>query len=902
MRTLRGRVVHADGGAPVAGAEVALYALTAEGVPGVARATSDADGRFTFEGISNDPTTSYLVGARYAGVPHPGGRLNFPAGQTEAEVEVRVTAVTDDASAVGIESMRFLVDRVGGAVRVTQVTRLRNRGQATYARPGARPEDPAAVVIELPAGVGELALPLGVMPEGLIREGNTLRYYGPVHPGGGELSWSYDVAPDDTGALRLEPPVPSAVGTTEWLVAADVALAGGGPAAGLATGEETTVDGTTYRTLSALPGQPFALSLQLPPARVDPDALVISEVRLVLHVDDAAVQVNETHVIQVEGTDAVRSAGPGEPLLRVPLPPRTNRLRFGTSDPGLVVEPDGDDTIRVVGTAPPGESMVELSYRLPVESHSVDFSRHFEKRAVLLSLFMADTGRLLVESDRLHRRRPARTNDLTYLHLEAFEVAAGETVAIRVSTLPPRTGLPRMATWGVVGGISLFALLVLIGPLQQARSQQTVSDDSDESPERRERDALYASIRDLDHDFETGKIAEDDHHVLRDELRARAMALLRAERSEQERPKAPKLRRAGSQLSVLQRRGAPGAPLLLELRSWPRRPRARAGHRPLNELARGKPPAIEATQLEKRFGAVRALWPLDLRVEAGQTLAVLGPNGAGKSTLLRLLAGLARPSGGRLRVGAPAQSAPERRARVGLIAHATFLYDALTARENLELAARLYAVADPARRAAQLIEELGLEEFADRRCGGFSRGMAQRVAIARAMIHAPEVLLLDEPFTGLDPTAAEQLAQRLEEGATARTTALLVTHDLARAARLSDAALVLVAGRCQMLPAGSVASPQTFEEAYGRAIAGLRAAPHGAGCGAGSLSVFRAVLWKDLVSEWRSRDRVDGHGRVLAAGDDGALLRRSARRRCRRAGPTCPASSGSPSCSRRCSA
>ncbi len=235
----------------------------------------------------------------------------------------------------------------------------------------------------------------------------------------------------------------------------------------------------------------------------------------------------------------------------------------------------------------------------------------------------------------------------------------------------------------------------------------------------------------------------------------------------------------------------------------------------------GETPAIEAVGLEKRFGAVRALRPLDLEVAAGCTLAVLGPNGAGKSTLLRLLAGLARPTGGSLRVGAPARTAGERRGRVGLIAHATFLYPALTGRENLMLAARLYGVPDPGGRVDELVDEFELGAFADRPAAGFSRGMAQRVSIARALVHRPEVLLLDEPFTGLDPSAAEQLAERLGAGRTARTAALLVTHDLARAAQLADEGLVLVGGRGRSLDRSALDSGESLQAAYAESVASL---------------------------------------------------------------------------------
>ncbi len=228
----------------------------------------------------------------------------------------------------------------------------------------------------------------------------------------------------------------------------------------------------------------------------------------------------------------------------------------------------------------------------------------------------------------------------------------------------------------------------------------------------------------------------------------------------------------------------------------------------------GRGPAIEAHGLTRRFGPVVALRPLDLRVEAGTTLAVLGPNGAGKSTLLRLLAGLARPSGGTLRLADTDEDRVRRRRRIGMIGHETFLYPALTARENLVLAGRLWGVADPAARAAQLLEEQDLGAAADRPVAAFSRGMGQRVAIARALVHDPEILLLDEPFTGLDPTAADRLAERLREAHTAQRTTVLVTHDLGRAAQLADAVLVLVRGSAHEAPPDGHADATRLADQY----------------------------------------------------------------------------------------
>ncbi len=206
-------------------------------------------------------------------------------------------------------------------------------------------------------------------------------------------------------------------------------------------------------------------------------------------------------------------------------------------------------------------------------------------------------------------------------------------------------------------------------------------------------------------------------------------------------------------------------------------------------------PAIAARGLEKRFGRTRALRGVDLEVAQGCSLAIVGPNGAGKTTLLRLVAGLSRASGGTLRVAG--EKAPSRgtRARVGYIGHATLLYPTLSARENLIFAARLHGVTDPRSRADALLVEQGLDHVAERAAGGFSRGMAQRLSIARGLVHDPPVVLLDEPFTGLDRRSAQRLGERLAALHRDGRTLLLVSHDIARAAQAADRAVVLAQGR-----------------------------------------------------------------------------------------------------------
>ena len=221
--------------------------------------------------------------------------------------------------------------------------------------------------------------------------------------------------------------------------------------------------------------------------------------------------------------------------------------------------------------------------------------------------------------------------------------------------------------------------------------------------------------------------------------------------------------------------------------------------------------AIEAEGLEKRFGPISALRSLDLSVPGGASLAVVGPNGAGKTTLLRLLAGLARPSAGRLQVGPPEPDRRRQRAGIGYLGHATLLYPALSARENLVFAARLYGVPDPDARAAELLEAHALDGFADRAVGEFSRGMGQRVAIARALVHEPPLLLLDEPFTGLDPNAAEALGARLAGLHEGGRTVVLVTHDLGRAASFAERVLVLRRGTLERDVTRDAADAATFE-------------------------------------------------------------------------------------------
>ncbi|MFN2425424.1 MAG: heme ABC exporter ATP-binding protein CcmA [Candidatus Binatia bacterium] len=205
--------------------------------------------------------------------------------------------------------------------------------------------------------------------------------------------------------------------------------------------------------------------------------------------------------------------------------------------------------------------------------------------------------------------------------------------------------------------------------------------------------------------------------------------------------------------------------------------------------------AVSIRALERRFGTTPVLRRLDLGVARGECVAIFGPNGAGKSTLLRTLAGLLRADAGTVEVfgcALPADSSLRR--RIGYLGHDAFLYRDLDARENLDYYGRLFGVRDAGRSAAMLAE-VGLTNVAAKRVGSFSRGMLQRLGLARALLHEPELLLLDEPLTGLDPEGAEILSAILSRLRSAGVTVLMATHDIARALESATRAVVIGRGR-----------------------------------------------------------------------------------------------------------
>jgi len=207
--------------------------------------------------------------------------------------------------------------------------------------------------------------------------------------------------------------------------------------------------------------------------------------------------------------------------------------------------------------------------------------------------------------------------------------------------------------------------------------------------------------------------------------------------------------------------------------------------------------AIEVRKLAKSFGHQVALRGVDLTVAEGEFLTLFGPNGAGKTTLIRIVASLMRPTDGLVRVRGEdlGKAATTLRRHIGLISHNPLLYGDLTPDENLSFFSRMYDLPDAASRIDTVLEQVGLAARRRDPVRTFSRGMVQRLTIARAILHDPAIMLLDEPYTGLDLQAADMLRSVLQELAASNRTVILTTHNLEQGLEMCDRAAILNRGR-----------------------------------------------------------------------------------------------------------
>jgi heme exporter protein A len=225
---------------------------------------------------------------------------------------------------------------------------------------------------------------------------------------------------------------------------------------------------------------------------------------------------------------------------------------------------------------------------------------------------------------------------------------------------------------------------------------------------------------------------------------------------------------------------------------------------------------IQVRNLVKAFGLQAALRGIDLDVTEGEFLTVLGPNGAGKTTLLRILATLSKPTAGELRIGKYDlnKARPQVRKLIGLVSHQTLLYPHLSAEDNLRFFGRLYEVEDLENRIATVLDRVGLTVRRTDLVRTFSRGMQQRLTIARAILHEPQVMFFDEPYTGLDQQAASVLSEILTSVAAAGRTVMLTTHDLQRGLKSCDRVVILNRGKIVYRARRDAIDPSDFGQIY----------------------------------------------------------------------------------------
>jgi heme exporter protein A len=224
--------------------------------------------------------------------------------------------------------------------------------------------------------------------------------------------------------------------------------------------------------------------------------------------------------------------------------------------------------------------------------------------------------------------------------------------------------------------------------------------------------------------------------------------------------------------------------------------------------------SLSFTDVSRSYGRRWALSRVSLRCDAGEIIGLLGANGAGKSTFLAIAASLLSPSAGRVQYGEHDVGAgASLRRRIGLVGHDLFLYPELTAAENLAFYARLHGLPDAAARVTRALDRAQLTSRRDDQVAGFSRGMRQRLTLERALLHEPRLVLLDEPFTGLDDRSAQALVSRLDELRAAGSIVIVATHDLEVVEPVLTRAVMLREGKLAPLPAVG----GTLRERYRRA-------------------------------------------------------------------------------------
>ncbi|MGH0038084.1 MAG: hypothetical protein ACQGVK_23890 [Myxococcota bacterium] len=535
--SLEVRVVHPSAPERAAGLDVALYALAPDGTPGLRSGRTGDDGVVRFEGISAASDVVYLVGARYRDIPF-GRRAAFAPGQRALEVEIEVNDPIADTGGIRVVESEWRLQWLGAELWVHETHTLDNGSERVVQVPEAdRAGSAPAFRGALPEGASGFTPAIGSFSQGLDLSGSDLRFWGPVYPGTQEVRYQYRLpvagsAEEETLSVRAAWPS-GADRLLLWLPEAGPELEAVGR--DLEARDPVDRDGETYRVLDAgalEAGDHLELAIRIPPGSHDPSRLGIARADVWVDLDDVAAVVSQE--VRLAVTDGNRLVGsPQEPLLRFDLPPgaqllgasqNANRLGLGAAD-GVAAP-----ALDLIGPLPPGETSFGFRYRLPVADPDAPLvlPLGWPREVAVANVLIADTG-LIVEDERLHRMRPVRSGTRTYIHREGFQIGADESLSIRIARIA-RPAAPLWASLGSTLVLGLLGAAFVLAPLRSRGPESAASADPDDSAVAREREGVVDSLRDLEHDHETGKISDADYDGLRAQLRGRALELMRLER------------------------------------------------------------------------------------------------------------------------------------------------------------------------------------------------------------------------------------------------------------------------------------------------------------------------------------------------------------------------------------
>ncbi len=520
------RVVNATQPAEVAGIAIALYALSPDGRPGFAGGETNADGILEVKGISNDPGVVYLAGASFREIAF-GERVTFAEGETAASVEIEVREPTDQTAGVAIEELRLRIDWMGDRLLLREILTLSNASEHVIQLP-AEDHDRSIVVRPLGPSASDFSGGIGAIGARIALENGGVRFWGPLYPGEQLVEYQYHLPiPAEGGPIRV--PVELAQAATRLVV---VAGTGGLEVRGAQLIASSDVQSNSGQSLKSwtraglAAGEKFEIDLTLPEMRRDASLLSIPRSDVWLYLDDTLLTAELDIQIEVEPGAPV-SGTLDAPLLRVSLPQGATLQGIAPEAQALGIIPSESGGFDIIGPIGPGTTSLGYSYQMSAGPAGVDLDMRFPGKVETLNVLIADTG-LALDSSRLHRRRPFRSGTRNYLHREAFNIGRGEIVDLSLVPLGA-TGLSQSTAIALAIAAAAGGAFFMFAPLRVTTPEVIVRD----SPLTRiqdERELIYTAIRDLDHDFETAKLEEDDYTEMRGRLRAQAIELLHSER------------------------------------------------------------------------------------------------------------------------------------------------------------------------------------------------------------------------------------------------------------------------------------------------------------------------------------------------------------------------------------